>query len=335
MRRAAILFLIIGVTVSFARSKQSPQGHRNWDIKPIKINDLWMWNSNFGEFGQQEGDNPGGEWPGGSGHMYNFGSGIWVGCLIEREGRVDTLVSMGYNPNSGRGEMVPGLIEMGSAAQTDPEVVVYEYPGLWPPPESKFPMAPQENFSLADQWMCFNDGDPAFHDPNDTEPIGLEFYLSVYGWNYESNKDIVFYRWVIKNVSGESLKNVQLGICVDPDVGYHADDIVRLFLDTVFTEVQNNETIYYHVDNVGFCYDFDGDEGWDSVGCIAYDYLQSPYALHDGKDNDREKDSVYKLPPTDSLYDEAEADSALFTAIVTDPKLWDGDGDGIMDWRDP
>ncbi|RKX70402.1 hypothetical protein DRP53_05040, partial [candidate division WOR-3 bacterium] len=335
MRKIAIILLVVAVGISFARARRT-SGKRLWDIKPIKINDLWMWNSNFGEFGQQEGDRPGGEWPGGSGHMYNFGSGIWIGCL-QGDNLGDTLVTMGYNPNSGTGEMVPGLIEQGTGAYSDPNVVVYAYPDLWPPPKDIFPMAPQEAFSLADQWMCFNDADPSYHDPNDTRPIGLEFYMSVYGWNYESNRDMIFYRVTIKNCSGESLYHMYLGICDDPDIGSAGDDIVRVFIDTTFTETIGGQEITYHVDNVGFDYDSDGQEaGWDSVGCIAFDYLQSPYALHDGIDNDRAKDSIFypSLLP-DSLKDEEEIDSAKFTAKVTNPKEWDGDGDGVMDWRDP
>lgn len=332
MRRVVIALLIVAIGVAFARTKYSSPGSKIFNVVPIKINDLWLWNSNFGEFGQLDNpEGPGGEWPGGSGHMYNFGSGLWFGCI---DANGDTLVSVGYNPNTGSGEMVPGLIEMGSAAQTDPEVRVYAYPGDWPPPLTLFPMAPQKNFSLADQWMCFNDADPAFHVANDTKPIGLEFYMSVYGWNYESNKDIIFFRVSIKNLSGDSIKDAFLGICDDPDIGDAGDDIVRCFVDTTFWDPDAGDSV--HVDNVGYDYDYDGAEpGWDSVGCIAFDYLQSPYALYDGIDNDWEKDTVYHLPPTDSLWDLEEADSALFTAKVTDPTLWDGDGDGVMDWRDP
>lgn len=315
MRRSLIIVLMTA-SLSFARSLNQ-SGNRFWDIKPIKINDLWFWNSNYGEFGQNE-NGPGGEWPGGSGQMYNFGSGLWIGC-ISADG--ETLVTVGYNPNTGSGEMVPGLIEMGSNGQTDPDVRIYQFPGDWPPPYEKFPMAPQEYVSLADQWMCFNDGDPEYHAPADTRPIGLEVYQSVYGWDYGLNRDVIFFRWVIKNLSGDSLHGVYLGICDDPDIGYADDDVVRCFIDTSIYDPEPDSFI--HIDNIGFDHDYSGStQGWDSVGCIAFDYLQRPYALHDGIDNDG-----------DGIKDGEELDSILLKQLY--PPRGDRDKDGVGDWKDP
>ncbi|HIE05684.1 MAG TPA: hypothetical protein EYP58_02675 [bacterium (Candidatus Stahlbacteria)] len=223
--KVTILLILLAGTAA-GRTRIPDPGHKIWDCKLINVNDLWLWNSNFGEFGQKSGDQPGGEWPGGSGHNYLFGGGIWVGCLIGTANiYYDTLVSVGYNPNTGQGEMVPGLISMGSNGYNDPDVRIYEYPNDWPPPENIFPMAPEKKISLKDQWCCFNDGDPDFHTPGDTRPIGFEVYMSVYGWTYYAYQDFIFYQWVIMNCSGDSLHRLYIGVCADPDIGAAPDEI--------------------------------------------------------------------------------------------------------------
>ena len=259
-------------------------------------------------------------WPYPTMNAYIFGSGVWVGCV---DGK-DTLVTVGYNPNSGQSEFSSGIGSM--VGTTDPDNRIYDYPDDWPPPESKFPMAPQENFSPNDIWLCFNDVDSTLHASGDTRPIGIEVYVTGYGWTQASNQDILFLKYTIKNISGDSLKDVYMSVTVDPDIGYYRDDMIGLIVDRDYT-INNEE---YHVDNVGVCYDYDGEEKssnsgykWESgePGCIAFDFLQSPYALTDGIDNDG-----------DGLVDAEEVDSVLLAAKYD---FGDRDGDGVPDYRDP
>ena len=322
-----ILFFSIG-GVLFARTKTSSPETRavNYDqiiwipnkIAASILNDGRIFHDPVNKLNPK--NDAGLLWPYPVKNAYIFGSGLWVGCV---QG-TDTLVSVGYNPNSGASEFVPGLSSM--VGVSDPDNRIYDYPDDWPAPESKFPMAPQENFSPNDIWFCFNDLDSTMHDSGDTRPMGIEVYVTGYAWTQTSNQDMVFLVYTIKNVTDDTLKDMYMSVTVDPDIGDFSDDMIGLILDRTY-EIDGDT---FHVDNLGVCYDYDGKEKsggtyqWEEgdPGCIAFDFLQSPYALSDGIDNDG-----------DGLVDAEEVDSMKLKELY--PPYGDRDGDGVPDWEDP
>lgn len=330
MKRVLILgFLIVSLVI--ARTASYTPRSRIFDMKESDIN---AWNLkvlNDGRFGHnaQTGD-PGGYWPQPLHNYYLFGAGIWIGAYDKDSSQA--LVSYGYNPNSGASEMVPAIHDYWEQGYGNPQDRIYKSTeDDWSAvPWERFhitwgPEGPQV-FSLQDMFCAFSDFDPATHDPGDTRPIGVDIYLWVYAWNYTSNRDIVFLKYVIKNVTDHPIDSMYVAAVVDPDIGDYRDDMIGLILKKTFYDPETGDSLY--VDNVGFCWDYDGKETprpqWESgiPGVMAYDYLQSPYALNDGIDNDG-----------DGLTDEQELDSTLLIAKY--PPYGDRDGDGVPDWEDP
>ncbi|HID32572.1 MAG TPA: T9SS type A sorting domain-containing protein [bacterium (Candidatus Stahlbacteria)] len=229
----------------------------DWDIKYHDRSNIILYVSNFGEFGQKHGDRPDLEWPKGSGVHHLFGGGIWFGALSP-----DTCVTMGYNPNSGTGECVPGLVRQGTTAYYNPFVRVYIYPEDWPPPKDTFPMAPDTNLTFEDSWCCFNESDPRFHDSLDTHPIGVEFYQS--GYADPRCPDAVFLRYTIKNCTTKVIKNCLIGIAIDP---YHTS-LMRYIFNRWF--IIGNDSIY--IDTLVFL----THPGQESLGMMGFYFLETP-----------------------------------------------------------
>jgi hypothetical protein len=240
----------------------------DWDIKFHDGNNIKCWISNFEEVAQQEGDRPGLEWPITSGHFYGFGAGNWYGALLAPD---DTCVSMGYYPFSGRGEFVPGLVRQGTTAYHNPYVRVYLFPEDWPPDPDTFPMAPQVPLTDEDSWACFNECDSAYHDSNDTHPIGLEIYRT--GYADAECPDAIFFRYTIKNCTTYTITNAYVGIAFDYDVGDHWDDMYGLIYKRWFPSGSDS----FYIDALPYGYDHDWHEpGWDTVGVIGFYMLETP-----------------------------------------------------------
>jgi hypothetical protein len=272
---------------------KTTQAARNYDKDWLDINRWRCPFYNDGRFGIDVGtrrDVAGGYWPYPLQNFYIFGAGLWVGALRPRTneaGRLDTLVTIGYNPNSGATEMVPYLSSSKAGNKTDR---IYKYPETWDVYRSDFKsyfvadsldtllgLVPTHNFSASDMWMCFSDADPLMHsEPG--KPLGINVYLTVYAWNYPSNRDIFFLLYKVKNVSGDTLKNMVLGVVMDGDIGDATDDMVGMIKDKVFGTGADT----FRVKDVGFEYDNSGTEisgsSWQSgaPGAVAYKFLESP-----------------------------------------------------------
>jgi len=280
---------------------------RDMDFKWYAKNQWKLPITNYGTFGYGI-NRPGGEWPRGSGNMYIYGAGIWVGALPTRR---ETLVTCGYDPSSGSSEFTPGCWENattpGNYARSFERV--YVYPEDWPPiptdfPESmrdsvatflRIPLAtgdtirgrfypiPRKTISTGDAWAVLNDRDITRHVRSDPA-IGIEIYQTTYSWSLPWNRDIVFFSLTIKNISGHELKDVYLGMACDADIGDAADDMCGLILRKFVRSRAGTDSVY--ADNVGYVFDSNFDEGWDvPPGYVGFDFLQSPYAYNDSIDN--------------------------------------------------
>lgn len=290
--RACSLALLLTCSLLFAMpaTMHRAPGKRIYDTKFLDIN---RWHVPFYNNGEIAIDLtqinfPGGYWPAPTRNFHLFGGGLWVGAISATG---DTLVSVGYNPNSGGCEYYPTTAAHyteGTSIATDR---VYKYGTAdWPPSQARYgtdpKLVPQDNFSLQDLWMAFTDAAPGQH-VSPGKPLGLDVYLTVYAWNYPANQDIFFCNYKVKNSTGDAfgtksdLHNVYFGLNFDIDIGTADDDMVGMILNRVFNNGKDT------VKNVGYAGDNINSENpsakWQGgrPGTVCVKYLQSPRRPND------------------------------------------------------
>ncbi len=299
-------FIVLCSPLLGRTSTNTIQRKRKEDFKWYRKNQWALTITNYGTFGYGKGS-PGGEWPRGSGNMYIYGAGIWIGT---RPSRSETLVTCGYNPSSGKSEFTTGCWDNAPGGYENREFErIYIYPEDWPPNPRDFPSSLQDSFptylriplsatdtvrgffysiprtsiSTGDAWCVFNDRDRTQH-VAPQKPCSVEVYQITYSWNLPKNRDIVFFTFTVKNVSKTTLKNVYLGMVCDADIGNYTDDMCGLILRKYVKNRQGTDSVF--ADNVGYVYDYDFNENWSTPpGYVGFDFLQSPYAFNDGIDN--------------------------------------------------
>lgn len=308
-----VLFLSGLGAAAVARTAGTPvRPRRVYDFQWYRKNQWNITLTNYGTFGYGIGRS-GGEWPAGSGDMYIYGAGIWIGSLKRTETGRDTFVSNAYNPNSGKSEMTPGCFDnAGGGYSSRGYERVYITPDF-PPNVGDFPEAlhdsvltplriprgvdttraylyyiPRTEVSTGDAWAVFNDADAANHVAGRTpRPMGIEVYQTVYSWTLPWNKDIVFFKLDIRNRSADTLQDVYLGIVCDADVGNATDDKCGLCLRKYIRNKDGTDSAY--ADNLGYVWSEDASPS----GFVGFDFLQSPYVKNpngtidgfDGLDN--------------------------------------------------
>jgi hypothetical protein len=253
-----------------------------YDTKWFDVNHWSAPVHNWGSWGVVcggSGDEAGGSWPQPLKNYYVFGSGPWVGAVIPTSSP-ETLCTVGYNPNSGGGEMFPTLCRYWREGSADSLDRVYKYPGDWPPPLSRFPMAPQDPLSDMDLWSACCDSAP-FNHYDSACPLGIDVYQTVYGFTDSLAQDFFFMKYEVANCRGESIPNVYFGLVVDADIGDPSDDMSGLIIDSLFQV--GPDTI--RVKNVGFVFDSDNHEDssgkWESgtPGAVVFMLLAAPDSL--------------------------------------------------------
>jgi hypothetical protein len=287
---AGLLLVLLTVAgTALARSATPPPpGHRIYDYKRLNIN---RWACPFYNDGRYAIDTigtgqAGGAWPQPLHNCYIFGAGLWFGSIRQRADDPsieDTLVTFGYNPNSGGTEMSPVTVEKAAEGTGSPNDRIYVYPGDWPPaPRDRWvtsndldTIVPKENFSLQDMWCAYSDVLSENH-ISPGKPQNIDVYETVYAWNYPSNQDIFFITYVVRNASTtDTLKSCFMGAVCDADVGDATDDMVGTLLNTY---VPGADTVR----NVGYVGDNNNSENpgatWErgTPGVFAYKFLESP-----------------------------------------------------------
>lgn len=313
------LLLLLLIPIFLLGKTVIPQNsYRSFQIKMHNINQIEMCISNFGKFGQSTDLSYGLWWPKGTNHNYIWGAGTWFGAVDT----VDTMVTVGYNFWNAASEYVPGLVNM---SYSDPKAIIYIYSENWPPPAVNYPMAPKVSKSQQDSWCAYNDLNPNFHEPNDTKPIGLEVYQTVYAWNTPLLQNVIFLKYEFKNVSGHPLTGCYFGVHADCDIGKEygtpgANDRTAGILNRLYL-VQSESLL---VDDLCYQWQEDSEPGWSEFpGVIGFDLLQTAFDLVEGEDKD-----------VDGILDQYERDSVYYLNNLP-PAMWDVDGDGLSDWRDP
>jgi len=247
--------------------------------------DLNHWSSpveNWGPWGYdltQSSGVAGGSWPQPLENFYVFCAGPWFGAILPSPS-AETLCTVFYNPNSGGGEGDPTLCRYWRDGGGNMRDRIYKYPGDWPPSHSRFPMAPLWRLSDMDMWCCFCDSNPDNHTPPG-RPLGIDVYLTVYGFADSLAQDFFFLKYELANCLGDSIRHAYFGMMLDADIGNHADDLTGLILDRLFQV--GPDTI--RVKNTGYAYDYDTVEvagsTWESgtPGIVAVMVLSTPDSL--------------------------------------------------------
>ena len=294
-----LLVMLVGMTgVSWAKTAVQPwQPSRVFDLPWFQKNQWRVTISNYGTFGYAVGS-PGGEWPAGSGDMYIYGAGIWIGSIRRSTTGRDTLASVGYNPNSGASEMTPGCYDNAPGGYSSREFErVYMFPEDWPPNLAEFPAdlsdsvltplripsgdtvvpgyfhyIPRDAVSSGDAWTVFNDRDETQHVAGSTpRAIGVEVYQSTYAWTLPWNQDIVFFKLDVRNRTSDTIYDMYLGMVCDADVGNSTDDRAGLALSKYIHSPDGGDSVF--VDNMGYVWSDDGIPS----GVCGFDFLQSPF----------------------------------------------------------
>ncbi len=218
----------------------------------------------------------GGSWPQPLRNFYIFGAGPWVGAVVGS----DTLVTVGYDPNTAETEFGPTLCRYWRQGTGDSLDRIYQHPGDWPPPRSRFPMAPQSSRSEMDLWCCLGDSDGTNHiQPG--RPLGIDVCLTVFGFSDFIARDVFILKYELTNASATTLSRAYFGLVLDGDVGECADDMAGLILSKLFPVGPDT----FRVSNVGYFYDCDNIEPagncWESgtPGAAAVRLLRAPGGL--------------------------------------------------------
>ncbi|MBN2464714.1 T9SS type A sorting domain-containing protein [candidate division WOR-3 bacterium] len=221
----------------------------------------------------------GGTWPQPLHNCYVFGAGPWFGAIVD-SALPETLCTHMYYQNSAGSEMSPTLCRYWRDGTEDSLDRIYRYPGDWPPPLSRFPMAPQVPRADMEMWCGFGDSLAENHVPPG-RPLGIDVYQTVYGFSDSVAQDFFFLKYELANCSGDSLRQAYFGMMFDPDIGQHTDDMTGLIRDRLFQV--GPDTI--RVKDVGYAYDYDTIENpgstWESgtPGIVAVMVLSTPESL--------------------------------------------------------
>ncbi|MCX8014609.1 MAG: T9SS type A sorting domain-containing protein, partial [candidate division WOR-3 bacterium] len=274
-----ILYLIICLSniSAITTTRSIPDKMFIWDKKWLDIN---RWRCPFYNDGRFAYDNMtfsgAGTWPYPYNNTYVYGAGLWVGAISGN----DTLVTVGYNPNNTHSEFFPTLVRYWREGTSNLLDRIYKYPNDWPPPLSRFPMAPQIALSNTDLWCCFSDSDPSRHSANG-RPLGVDIALTIYGWSDTICQDFFILKYDVMNHNSYTLNDMYFGLVMDGDIGNAADDMVGLLLNRNFTIGQR----VINVKNTGYIYDADNIETtgatWQSgtPGAVAIRLLATPGGL--------------------------------------------------------
>jgi len=239
----------------------------------INANDILMFVTNHGNFGQDLGGVFSTYGPYGPGTFYPytsiediadgtndasvlFAAGIWAGG-VDAATR-DTLVVI----SEYTGEYVPGPMAGGTYQPDRPEFKVYKLHSdslagnpnddyiHWPDDQGA-PVDDQgEPVLLGEQtlWSIYNDADPSSHYnyAGETAPLGIEIQQTA--WAYDSPAgplaSTIFIKYKIFNRGSHNFLDFYLSLWFDPDLGGWTDDLIGC--DTV------NQTV--------FCYNGDNDD---------------------------------------------------------------------------
>jgi hypothetical protein len=274
---AAIVAVSGGI---YARpSGKVPSPPKIKSTRVLNINAWKIYTTNFGNFvSPQTGS--GGFWRNPA-HGYIYGAGLWIGAILSCG---DTAVAVGYSPHNGASEFSPYPYSW-----DDPGIRVYLSTdpadlAVWPVTEN----GQKVIRSQQDSWCRYYDGNPLFTTSGDSV-LNVMVEQFSYAWDYADNRDIVFFYFRVKNISGKTMKNVCLGPCADCDIGLEAGPGA------------NDRTTFDYTRNLAIQFQTAPEPGWDKTGVVGFRYFESP--LNNTGDTVRVLDNQFPhvIPPGQPL----------------------------------
>jgi photosystem II stability/assembly factor-like uncharacterized protein len=206
----------------------------------------FIWNS--GVFNQNKflQNTPGCEWPAGSGKFSIFTTGLTTAAYVNGSLR---MASASYV-----GELMPGYCVNGNF-QTDSRFKLYKV-DVDRPGDSDYvnwdkmvpfgaPFTDVNNNGIYDPgidipgmkgakqtiFVCMSDANPLSHNGNEgfgggTNVLGAEYHFTVWAYDMDLYKDIIFMKWVVINKSTSAWDSTYFSIVSDPDLGDASDDYI-------------------------------------------------------------------------------------------------------------
>ncbi len=265
MKKYLSLFLLTSIffTISLAAAPgKIPPASKLMSTKILNANAWEIYTSNSGQFVKPQ-TGCGGFWPAGSGHGYIYGTGILVGAIT---GDGDTVLTFGYDGASGGSQFGP-VDTTGDWTDylTDSTARVFLSTdsidlSQW---QIRDAMGDPVVRSHQDSYARYNDLNPAFF-YGDSGNTKIEIIQTSYAWDTPALKDIVFFHFAVKNISGGVLNNVYIGPGADCDIGNETGSSAN---DRTTFDCQRNLVIQFQTES---------ESGWDSTGMVGFRYLKSP-----------------------------------------------------------
>lgn len=272
---AALVILLLLPTLSLAI----------YDWYPLQQNQLFHGITNSGQLGQINGGSGSyGFWPApaldANGNIippamnYVYGWGLWVGAQVKTTRIIDsisldTMVTVGYNPNNSTGEYAAGAV-IGGVPQnvSDPDVKIYlSTEADWPLHKTN---GQDSVISMCDTRCSYNDYLVAKHAPGGV-PLKIEITQTTYQWNIPQLQDFIYFMFEVKNTGTDTLYNVYLAPTADCDIGNESGTAAN---DVCYYDTTTNMAYQYQTTPA--------EAGWTrDAGCVGMSFLRGPIATKD------------------------------------------------------
>jgi len=258
-----VIFFAAAPALQALPSGKTPPPSKIFSTRALNANAWTIYTTNYGPFVNPQ-TTCGGTWPTGSGHGYIYGAGLWIGAINQTG---DTLQTRAYDCASGGYEFGP-VDTTGDWTDylTDPTARVYLSTdsldlSQWQLRDSGGnPIIRSEQ----DSYSRYNDLNPACWAYGETSLVKVEVVQTSYAWNTTGLKDIVFFHFAVKNISGETLTNVYLGPGADCDIGDEANPNA------------NDRTAFDYTRNMAMQFQTTSEPGWDTTGVVGFRFVKSP-----------------------------------------------------------
>lgn len=283
------------------------------DLGAHEANRVFLRVSNRGGIGLTVSDLDLGNFPRGTSDRYLFGAGLWIGGIgdVDDDGRPDSLVTTGYNPDQiGEIEWIEGAVGFN---RDDARFRVLD--SSEPADESFFPADP-----VADQELFTMYGDRfSLVFGNDVSiPLGIEVRQRSFAFDEPGLDGTIFFQWDLMNISGEirargyPVEGLTAGIALDPDIG--VGDLVD---DAAAPLEIDGRRVLVVWDSDFFASTFDGTPGFMAIVPLEDPDQVVVTQLESGNDT-RDHVGVQDVPQED-----AEQYRAMVGAEPRDPSVRD------------
>lgn len=266
--------------------------------------------SNWGQFGSGAdlpwidcvtGDRvPDAEYPLGSGTVYLFKGGIWVGAVVGN----DTLVSTATDRFTSSREFAPDSPPFGDIVRR-----VQTFDPLNNEPSDA--LSEQDFIAVYTDTFTFNNPFPSFdgYDGRSHKPLGVEITQRSYMWSFGYADDFVLLEYQVKNIGKQLLKDVFFGFYMDPDVSVYHPTFSPIQSDRPSKPIEGGED-----DVTGYLFSYPGERD----GCEWEDTLRLAWAIDADGDYASGKFSVPNVTGVRLLSDPVNNEYVTYNWYIQD-----------------